>query len=217
MSNNIKKLRLRKDLTREQLAEKVGVSAVTIWRYETGDERAFRADNLQAIAKELDVSVDELMSDTLDDVPKIEGLVAVPVISAEMTACCGCGIPATEITSSATEYVYVPKSEIGTNYDDMRQPFAITTDGDSMRGWGIPNGSTVVINPAEPVANMDIALISYCDKLALKKVRYMPDKSVDLLSADGNLIHIPSEDNIPEIFNILGKAMTETSRIHHGL
>ena len=86
-----------------------------------------------------------------------------------------------------------------------------------MTGWGIPDGSRIIINPAEKVCNMDIALICYHDNLALKKVRYMKDNSIDLLASDGTIIHIPTEEQIPELFKIWGKAMAEVSRIRHGI
>jgi transcriptional regulator with XRE-family HTH domain len=55
----------RKELKLEQaeLARRVGVSAQAIWRIEKGDVQNPRLDLLKAIARELAVSVDDLLSD----------------------------------------------------------------------------------------------------------------------------------------------------------
>lgn len=150
-------------------------------------------------------------------IPVLEKTVMLPVLSPEQTACCGEGMLALDITSWEGETAIVPLSDIGAEYDNMRPPFVICTDGDSMTEWSIPNGSRVVINPAEEVRSMDIALVNYMGKLALKKVRFNRDKSIDLLSSDGNTMHIEPEDAVPEVFNVVGKAMSLTSRIRHGI
>lgn len=55
----------RKELKLEQaeLARRVGVSPQAIWRIEKGDVQNPRLDLLKAIARELAVSVDDLLSD----------------------------------------------------------------------------------------------------------------------------------------------------------
>lgn len=146
-----------------------------------------------------------------------EKTLMLPVLSPEQTACCGDGLTALDITSWEGDTAIVPLSYIGAEYDNMRPPFIICTDGESMTNWNIPNGSRVVINPAEEVRSMDIALIDYMGKLALKKVRYNRDKSIDLLSSDNSIMHIEPEDAVPEVFNIIGKAMSITSKIRHGI
>ena len=76
-----------------------------------------------------------------------------------------------------------------------------------MSGWGIQNGSRVVINPAEEVRNMDIALICYHDKLALKKIRYLENGEIDLLSSDGSVIHINKDEKDPRVvYEFWGKS-----------
>lgn len=161
---------------------------------------------------------DDFDSNPADSVtPVLEKTIKLPVLSQEQTACCGSGMMALDITSWEGETAIVPLSDIGAEYDDLRPPFVICTDGDSMTEWSIPNGSRVVINPAEEVRSMDIALVNYMGKLALKKVRFNRDKSIDLLSSDGNIMHIEPEDAVPEVFNVVGKAMSLTSRIRHGI
>jgi len=59
LSSNIKRLRLEKNLTQEQLATKLGVSAQAVSKWETSDTYPDGA-LLVPLANELDVSLDEL-------------------------------------------------------------------------------------------------------------------------------------------------------------
>ena len=147
--------------------------------------------------------------------------VVVPVLSPEQTACCGNGIPLSEITSCNDEKILVPKKEVGMLCDG-KMPFAIIADGESMKKWGIRSGSRVVINPVEDLHDFDIALVCYKDNLVLKKLRRMRDGSIDLISADGSIITVPADDVcVPDLFAIWGKAMTytykESGKVKHGL
>lgn len=144
-------------------------------------------------------------------------VITIPVLSPEQTACCGNGIPFLDITAHNGEAISITFKDVGYTVDEMRPPFAIETQGISMSGWGIQNGSRVVINPAEEVRNMDIALICYHGKLALKKIRYLENGEIDLLSSDGSVIHINKDEMIPELFMIWGKAMSQISRVQHGI
>jgi transcriptional regulator with XRE-family HTH domain len=57
--------RLKKDLTQEQLAEKVDVSHAYIGQIERG-ERSLTLDTLIRLSNELGVTVDELLSDSIE-------------------------------------------------------------------------------------------------------------------------------------------------------
>ena len=147
--------------------------------------------------------------------------IVIPVLSPEQTACCGNGIPLSEITSGNDEKILVPRKEVGMLCDG-KMPFAIIADGESMKKWGIRSGSRVVINPVEELHDFDIALVCYKDNLVLKKLRRMRDGSIDLISADGSIITVPADDVcVPDLFAIWGKAMTytykESGKVKHGL
>lgn len=58
----IRTLRKRKGLTQEQLAERLGISVMTMRRWEWG-ERTPDADSIQKISQELGVSISELMGE----------------------------------------------------------------------------------------------------------------------------------------------------------
>ena len=63
--NNIKKLREEKNLTQQQLADKLYVSRQTICRWENGS-RCPDLITAKKLALELKVSMDELISDEAD-------------------------------------------------------------------------------------------------------------------------------------------------------
>ena len=63
--NNLKKLRLEKNLTQRELAEKAELTFMHIYRLETNKVRfdGLSVKNARKIAKALDVSLEELMTE----------------------------------------------------------------------------------------------------------------------------------------------------------
>lgn len=59
-NNNILQLRLRKQWTQEQVAQKMGVQRASVCRWETGVSLP-RADKLPKLAALLNCSIDELL------------------------------------------------------------------------------------------------------------------------------------------------------------
>ncbi len=62
------RLRTKARLTREQLAEKIGVTSQQIHKYETGANK-MNTDRLQQIAQALDVPVQSFFTDTDETLP----------------------------------------------------------------------------------------------------------------------------------------------------
>ena len=241
--NEIRQLRKNLRLSQEGLANLIGVSRSAVYDWER-EAYSPEGENLVNLAKALEVSVAYLIGETDDPTPadktaqkeqpviksnvhfeteepiSIDQII-IPVLSPEQTACCGNGIPLSEITSGNDEKILVPRKEVGMLCDG-KMPFAIIADGESMKKWGIRSGSRVVINPVEDVQDFDIALVCYKDNLVLKKLRRMRDGSIDLISADGSIITVPADDVcVPDLFAIWGKAMTytykESGKVKHGL
>lgn len=216
-SSKLVKIREERGFSQAYLAKKSKISRNTIINYEDGS-RTPTIEMLAKIAEALGVDMTYFFdSERSIGIKEFMDIIAIPVLSPEVTACCGTGIPSMDITSAATETVPILKSALGTYIDDMRPPFAISTDGDSMAAWGIPNGSKVVINPAENVNNMDIALVCYWGKLAIKRVKKTKDEGVELLSADGQAIKVSKDEIEDGAFSVWGKAMVEISKIKHAM
>ena len=239
----IRRLRKLRGFTQGDLAQYAGVSRTAVYDWER-DAYFPEGENLSQLAVALHTTVAYLMGETEDPAPadktaqneqpvmksnvhfeidepiSIDQII-IPVLSPEQTACCGNGIPLSEITSGNDEKILVPKKEVG-RLCDGKMPFAIIADGESMKKWGIRSGSRVVINPVEDVQDFDIALVCYKDNLVLKKLRRMRDGSIDLISADGSIITVPADDVcVPDLFAIWGKAMTytykESGKVKRGL
>lgn len=236
-------MRKKVGLSQPKLGELIGMSRFSIIDYESG-KTAPDIDTLAKLANVFRVSVAYLMGETEDPTPADQSAkkeqpaiksnvhfeteepisidqIIIPVLSPEQTACCGNGIPLSEITSDIDEKILVPRKEVGMLCDG-KMPFAIIADGESMKKWGIRSGSRVVINPVEELHDFDIALVCYKDNLVLKKLRRMRDGSIDLISADGSIITVPADDVcVPDLFAIWGKAMTytykESGKVKHGL
>lgn len=63
MNNNIAKIRYQKGITQEKLAEVLGTTPVTVSRYENS-RRGLNSNTLERIARALDCSIVDLISDT---------------------------------------------------------------------------------------------------------------------------------------------------------
>ena len=72
IGENIQYLRKKRNLTQEALAEKIGVSRQTIAKWETG-ESAPDIAMASALSRELEVSLDEMVSDSARELPPEKG------------------------------------------------------------------------------------------------------------------------------------------------
>lgn len=215
LGERIKQKRKALGLTQQALAEAIGVSMHSVFRWESGD-RVPDADALVRIAEVLGTTVSFLMGE--DQGGGIVGpffeVIELPVLSAEITACCGDGTPILELTARAEKTVLFPRDRIG-RIDDLRPPFAINSDGDSMEGFGIPEGSLVAVNPAEEVRTGNIALVCIGDSVAFKKV-YSRPSGYELASSDGRApIQITKEDVECGWFKILGRGQGAIVGLDH--
>ena len=124
--------------------------------------------------------------------------VYVPMSS--ISACCSSGFDAYE-DYSISDAITVNRKEIGVLCPDML-PFAVRTEGRSMEGYGIKEGGTVIVNPAEDVYSGCVVMVIYDDKASIKKIYDTPNGK-DLLASNGEKIHVTyeqlSEDWGPKI------------------
>jgi transcriptional regulator with XRE-family HTH domain len=108
-----------------------------------------------------------------------------------ITACCGRGFYVYD-DYNIGEAIAVRKKDVGILRPEML-PYAVQTYGRSMEGYGIKEGSTVVINPAEEVFSGCVALVVYDEKASVKKVYDRPDGK-DLVASSGQRIHVTYEE-----------------------
>lgn len=179
-------------ISQKSLADKIGVSEYTIIRLEKG-RRAAKSDELEKIATALDVPLSYLVG--IDDgeapmpsdvtpltVPRGR-MISVPLLSREVTACCGEGIPAYDEIQNAPDEIYrYSISELGGIYDDLRPPVAVRADGACLEKSRIFDGDVLIINPAVTPRQGQICVVCWDGALSAKKVVRNDDGGVTLYS-----------------------------------
>jgi transcriptional regulator with XRE-family HTH domain len=212
----IRELRKARKMSQEELAARISeISGVKISRqslsgWESG-EVAPRTANLQAAARVLNVPLSELLEElpmpsNVTPVPLPDGKqVFVPLLSPEVTACCGDGIPTySEITNEPDEVYMYTIADLGGTYDQMRPPFAVRADGACLEKSGIQDGDILIFNPALEPRQGKICIVCWGGALSAKKVVRRADGSV-VLHSDVDSFIVPAEEaRDPERFAIWG-------------
>ncbi len=206
----IKRAREAAGLTQDELALRCGVIKKTVWRWEAG-ERTISAEILEKVSKATGTPVTVLMGEDQGDARLIPvdpaSQIRIPLLDMNTTACAGAGNGLDHADFAIADTILVDRDGLGA-IDPHRFPFAMVVDGTSMEGALVPDGSKLVINPAEEVRQGDVALISYRGNRSVKWVIYKPDGSIELHSSSTPIITIPlDEATNPDWFRIVGKVM----------
>lgn len=172
----------------EKFLEKTGVSSEWVLRG-VGTMLADIVTPENGVLKDIEFLADAGLEKLDCGLYAIGEKVFVPVST--ITACCGSGFDVYE-EYNISEAITVDKKEIGTLRSDIL-PFAVRTEGRSMEGYGIREGSTVVINPAEDVYSGCVAMIVFDEKASIKKIYETPDGK-DLIASNGQKIHVTHEE-----------------------
>jgi phage repressor protein C with HTH and peptisase S24 domain len=206
IGERIKEIREGLYMKQVDLAELVGLSRNTIINYEKG-RRDVTARDLVAIAHALNVSFAYLIGEKGAEATsaRIKKMVDIPLLSIASVASCGVG----GVDMSTVETISITQSTFST-YSEDRKPFGITTEGNSMEGAGITEGSIAIINPAEEVRSGDVALVCLDDNWFIKWVIYKPNGEIELRSANSNYQPITVDKEYasdPSWFRIIGKVV----------
>ena len=155
-------------LSAEKVAEILGVSPATIYRYENGDIEKVPGDRLGPIASALQTTPAYLMGWTDGDRDALPANVIpmpemrkIPLVG---TIACGEPILAEE---NIEEYISIPKH--------IKADFALTCKGDSMINARIFDGDIVYIRQQDTVENGEIAAVLIDNEATLKRVRLFDD------------------------------------------
>ena len=219
----LKTLMEKLNLSRNDLAKAVNVPLEEIAKWESN---AVSPDinSVKSIAKILGCSAAYLIGEIDDPRPLDEvfgGIVSlvnpddileVPLLSMETVACCGAGNGLCGADFYSTEKFGIMKTFIK-EYDDLRKPFAMHTEGNSMEGAGIPEGAIVAVNPAETVRTGDIALVCYNDKWAIRSLVFHKNGNIELRATNTNFPPVVVDKEItndPSWFRIIGKVIQVT-------
>lgn len=169
----IKKLRLEKGWTLEELGQAAGLSKQTMWKYESGSRPNIKADKIARIAVALGVSPVYLMFG--DEYPNTNGLAMlgqhisdrpapletrrVPVLG---STAAGEPIPAERVYD---EYVEVPA-------DGRRFDAAVRVEGDSMSPL-FAVGDLALIRYQPDLEDGEIGVVCIGDTVTLKRIYHV--------------------------------------------
>lgn len=192
----IKKLRIEKKMSVEELAKKVGVAKSTQSRYENG-QRDFPINDIGKYAEALGTTVQYLLGiENLETVPNND-LVQIPILGE-----IACGEPIF-IRENYEGYIYEPVESLPPG-----ELYYVRAKGDSMEPT-IPNGSKVLIRKQSDVDSNDIAavLVNGDTEVTLKRVKKQND-AVILMPDNPNYSPIIINEHNPA--KIIGKAIRYT-------
>ncbi len=203
IGERIKKLRIKLDIKAEDLAEILGVSRATIYRYESEDIKKLPVKVLEPLAKALKTTPAYLMG--WEETPnfKEESIIdidnVIPITAMlPIYGCIPAGVPA-----FAEEHIegYLP-----TCITNPEEYFYLRVQGDSMIGAGITSGSKVLIHKQNTADDGQIVACRVNgDEATLK--RFKNHGSVILLKPENSAYDdriIPIEDFESGAAQILG-------------
>lgn len=167
-ATNLKRIRESKNMSKAELARRVGVSDVTVGHWEIG-KISPRMGKIEAIADVLGVTTDELVFGITNDVQ--------PVISKQKTVSLygsiAAGVPIEMLV--AEDQVEIPQSLI----EQYPNAFMLKIMGDSMSKI-IPNGAYALIQPCSEVCNGEVAAVAINGENATLKRFYNLQNTVIL-------------------------------------
>lgn len=207
IGERIKQRRKFLGLSAEEIADKIGVSAATVYRYESSDILNMGIDKLDAIAKALNTTPAALMGweEKPTNMPQFNNITPIKNKKFPLLGEIACGQP---IFADEDHESYV---EAGA---DIKADFCLKCQGDSMIGARIMPGDIVFIRQQDMVDNGEIAAVVIDDSATLKRVYYYPEQGKLVLQAENPayapLVYIGGELNY---IRILGKAVAFQSNI----
>lgn len=209
--DRIKFLRERYKLTQDEMAEKIGTTKQTIYKYEMGLITNIPSDKIEAMARLFDVSPSYLMGweDEKDyDITNIKNIDSIFPITVKKFPLLGeisCGEP---ILANEDRESYILS---GTDID---ADFCLKAKGDSMIGARIHDGDIVFIKKADVVNNGEVAAVIIDDEVLLKRFYYFKDEN--LLTLQSENPKYPPKNYVNEQLNhirVIGKAIAFQSDV----
>ena len=189
-------------LSLEQIAQSCGVGKSIVAKWERGDVKNIRRDNLAALADVLHVSPlvlmerEEFIPNPITDIPGIiplEPMGRIPLLGA---IACGDPILAQE---NIEDYIDLPRT--------IKADFALTCEGDSMIDAGIKDGDVVYIRSQPEVQNGQIAAVLVDGESATLKRFFFNDGVVTLMAANQSYSPIVKAGSDVEQVRVLGLAV----------
>ena len=164
IAEKLKQRRSALGISYQELAEKTGISKSTIQRYETGNIKSIPVEKLDALAKGLETTVEQLISGTspVKTAEIIENnIFSIPVFD---SASAGFGCYA-----DSCAVCYMPTFiQHGGEWDDY---LWINVKGDSMAPL-IDDGDRILVKKQDSVENGSVAVVMIEEEAFVKKVKF---------------------------------------------
>lgn len=205
VGSRIKQRRKELGYSADFLAERIGVSRSTIFRYENGDIDKLPVDVLTPLATVLQTTPAYLMGweeeVAASNIPTAKSI--MPIGKGSRIPLYGriaCGAPILAV-EDLEETAWLPEG--------IKADFALTCCGDSMINARIFDGDIVFIRAANSVNNGEIAAVIVRDEeVTLKRLYYHPDEGRLVLRAENPMVRLQEYvgDELNHI-RVLGKAI----------
>lgn len=205
LSNKLKELRREKNMTLEELAERLGTSRQTIHRYENGKISNIPPEKVEALASALGTTPSELMGWGNGSYDRYDNIAPISIKKIPILGEIACGEP---IYAEEEHESFVAANT------DIDADFCLRAHGDSMIGARIFDGDIVFIRSQSAVDNGEIAAVIINDEATLKRVYFYPEEGKLILSPENPryapLVYVKDELNS---IKILGKAVAFQSMV----
>lgn len=205
--DKLKRIRLEKGLSQENLADLLGTSKQVISRYER-NERTPKLTSAIEYAQKLNVPTNFLLDNENDAIFSIPGVLPLPHMTKKPligTIACGTPIMAEQ---NIEDYISCP--------DDIHADFCLRCKGDSMVNARIYDGDIVFVHKQPEVENGEIAAVQIMDggdcEATLKRV-YMEGNKLTLMPENPKyppLVYVGEELNN---IKVAGKAVYFVSEV----
>lgn len=189
VNEKIKQRRIQLGLNVNDVAEELGISRATLYRYESHEIEKLPISIIEPLAEILQITPTELMgwnrfNSDRDNIIPLLGNIA-------------CGLPITA-EENIEDYIAAP---IGCNAN-----FALRCKGDSMINARICDGDIVFIRSQPDCENGEIAAVLIGDEATLKRVYKYPD-AITLMPENSSYPPLVYRNEELNTIKILGKAV----------
>ena len=206
VSEKIKELRTKNDLTLLEVAKYLGVQEATVQRYESGKIKQIKYNTICKLAELFRCDPSYIMgwneddsSDSPEYASRFDNIFPIETVRIPFLGEIACGEP---IYADEDRESYVLA---GTG---IKADFCLRAKGDSMIGARILDGDIVFIRRQDMVDNGDIAAVIIDDETTLKRVYYYREDNLLILRAENPTFkELRYKGSELDTIKILGKAV----------